>query len=125
LIEIFDLFEIEFICSLVILVCFNDLIERRGVVTILIFEIVLICYNNKWRHRSTIRIDVLDYNNLFSIIKLYIFNLFTPVIQHYNKSGYNLVYKKAYLVKILNIGFYNTILSNYILGKSKPNFNDL
>ncbi len=86
---------------------------------------ILICYNNKWRYCSTIRIDILDYNDLFPITKLYNFNFSTPVVQRYNKDGYDLAYKKVYLVEIPDIGLYNTIFDNHILEKSKLNFNDL
>ncbi len=86
---------------------------------------VLTCYNNKWKYRPTTRIDVLNYSDPFSITKLYSFNFLMPVIQYYNKNGCDLIYKKAYLVEILNIGFYNIILDNYILEKSKPSLNDL
>ncbi len=71
------------------------------------------------------RIDILDYNDPFPIIKLYNFNFFILVVQYYNKDGYNLAYKKACLVEIPNIGLYNTIFGNYILEKSKSNFNNL
>ena len=86
---------------------------------------VLTCYNNKWWYRSIIRIDVLDYNDPFPIVRLYGFNFLILIVQHYNKGGYNLAYKKVYLVEILNIGFYNTMFSHYILKKSKLNFNNL
>jgi len=86
---------------------------------------ILACYNNKWRYCLTIRIDVLDYNDLFSIARLYSFNFLLPVVRHYNKDGYNLIYKKAYLVEILNIGFYNIMFDNYILEKLKLGSNNL
>ena len=124
LIEIFNLFETEFIYNLIIFVYSNDLIGRIKVITISIFQMILTCYNNKWRHCPTIKINVLDYNNLFLIIRLYSFNFFTLVVQYYNKSGRDLVYKKACLVEIPNVGFYNIIFSNYILEKSKLNSND-
>ncbi len=125
LIEVFNLFETEFIYSLIILVYSNDLIGRIKVVAILIFQMILVYYNNKWRYRLTTKIDTLDYNNLFSIAKLYSFNFFIPVIRHYNKDKYNLTYKKVYFVEIPNIGFYNIIFDNHILKKSKSNFNNL
>src|SRR6266699_1318949 len=125
LIEMFNLFEIEFIYNLAIFVYFNDLIGRKKVVAISIFEIVLTYYNNKWRHCPTIRIYILDHSNLFSIVKLYNFNFLTPVVRRYNKDGYDLAYKKACLVEILNIGLYNIIFNNNILEKSKPSFNNL
>ncbi len=86
---------------------------------------ILTYYNNKWQHRPTIRIDILNYNDLFSIVKLYSFNFLTPVIRCYNKGGYNLVYKKVYLVEVPDIGLYNTMFDNRILEKSKPTPNDL
>ncbi len=86
---------------------------------------ILTYYNNKQRYCSTIRIDILNYNNSFSIARLYSFNFFIPIIQHYNKSGYDLVYKKVYLVEIPDIGLYNIIFDNYILKKSKLNSNNL
>src|SRR6266566_4781319 len=95
LIEVFDLFETEFICSLTIFVYSNDLIGWRGVVVISIFEMVLICYNNKWKYCSIIRINVLDYNDLFLIVKLYSFSFFMSVVRRYNKGGYDLVYCKV------------------------------
>ncbi len=90
-----------------------------------IFQMILICYNNKWQYYLTIRIDALDYSNLFSIVRLYSFNFFIPVVQRYNKGGCNLIYKKVYLVEVLNIRFYNIMFGNYILEKSKLNFNNL
>ncbi len=86
---------------------------------------VLTYYNNKWKYCSTIRINVLNYNDLFSIAKLYSFNFLTPIVQYYNKDRCNLAYKKVCLVEVLNIGLYNIMFSNYILKKSKPNFNNL
>ena len=86
---------------------------------------ILAYYNNKWKHRPTIRIDVLDYNDLFSIAKLYNFSFLILIVQSYNKNRYDLVYKKACLVEISNAGLYNTIFNNYILKKSKPSPNDL
>ncbi len=121
----FDPFETEFIRSPIILVCPNNPIGRIRVITISIFQMILTYYNDKWRHHPTIRIDVLDYNDPFPIAKLYSFNFPTPVIQHYNKDKRNLAYKKAYLVEVPDIGLYNTIFGNYILKKSKPNFNNL
>src|SRR6266699_435851 len=94
LIEMFDPFETEFIRNLIILVYPNDPIGRRRIVAISIFQIILTYHNNKWRYHPTVRIDTLDYNNSFPIVKLYSFNFLTPVIQRYNKSRYNLVYKK-------------------------------
>ncbi len=86
---------------------------------------VLIYYNNKQRYRLTIRIDALDYSDLFLIIRLYSFSFLIPVIRYYNKGRYDLVYKKVYLVEVLDVGFYNIIFDNYILKKPKPNFNYL
>ncbi len=125
MIEIFDPFETEFIYSPIILVCPNDLIGRIKVVAISIFQMILACYNNKWRYRPTIRIDVLDYSDLFPIVKLYSFNFLTPIVQHYNKDRCDLAYEKAYFVEVLNIGLYNIIFGNYILKKSKLNSNNL
>ncbi len=121
----FDPFEIEFIYNPTIFACLNDLIKRKKIVTISIFKIVLIYYNNKWKHCPTIRINVLNYNDPFLIAKLYNFNFLTPVVWYYNKDKYNLAYKKIYLVEIPNVGLYNIIFSNYILKKSKPNLNNL
>jgi len=86
---------------------------------------ILTYYNNKWKHYPIIKIDILDYNDLFLFAKLYSFNFLTPVVQYYNKGRYDLAYKKTYFVEILNIRFYDTIFNNYILEKSKPNFNNL
>ncbi len=123
LIEIFDPFETEFICNPIILVCLNDLFGRKKVVAILIFQMILTYNNNKWRYRPTVRINTLNYNNLFLIARLYNFNFLISIVRCYNKSGYNLVYKKAGLIEIPNIAFYNIIFNNYILEKSKPNPN--
>src|SRR6266566_5597319 len=87
LIEVFDLFETEFICSPTILVCPNNLIGQIGIVTISILQMILACYNDKWWHRPTIRIDVLDHSDPFPIAKLYSFNFLIPVVQRYNKGG--------------------------------------
>ncbi len=121
----FDPFETEFICNLIIFVCPNDPIGRKRVVTILIFEMILIYYNDKWKYHSITKIDILNHNDLFSIVRLYSFNFPISVIRRYNKNRYNLVYKKTYLVEVLNVGLYNTIFGNYILKKSKSNFNNL
>src|SRR6266699_1638043 len=86
---------------------------------------ILTYYNDKWRYRPTIRIDVLNYSDPFPITRLYNFNFFTPIVQYYNKSGYNLAYKKVYLVEVPNIGLHNIIFDNYILKKSKSNPNNL
>ena len=86
---------------------------------------ILVYYNNKWRYCPTIRIDVLNYNDLFSIVKLYGFSFLMSIVRCYNKSGYNLAYKKVCFVEVPDIGFYNIIFNNYILEKSKPSFNDL
>jgi len=121
----FNLFETEFIYSLIILVYLNNLIGRKKVIAISIFEIVLTYYNNKWKHHLTTRINTLNHNDPFPIAKLHSFNFPIPVIRRYNKDGYNLAHKKTYLVEVLNIRLYNTILDNYILEKSKSNFNDI
>ena len=121
----FDLFETEFIRNPIILACLNDSIGRKKIVAIPIFKMVLICYNDKQRHRPTTRIDALDYNDPFPIAKLYSFNFFTPVVRCYNKDRCNLAYKKACLVEILDVGLYNIIFGNYILEKSKSNPNNL
>ncbi len=86
---------------------------------------IFTCYNDKWRYRPTIKINILDHNDLFPIARLYNFSFFTPVVWYYNKGGYDLAYKKAYLVEVLNIGFYNTMFGNHILEKLKSNLNDL
>ncbi len=86
---------------------------------------ILTYYNDKWQYRLIIKIDVLNYSDLFPIVRLYSFNFFTSVVQYYNKGRYNLVYKKAYLVEIPDVGLYNIIFDNYILEKLKLNFNDL
>ena len=86
---------------------------------------ILTCDNNKWRYRLIVKINVLNYNNPFLIIKLYNFNFFISVVQRYNKSRYNLVYKKIDLIEVLNVKLYNIIFGNYILEKSKPNLNNL
>src|SRR6266699_2890790 len=117
LIEMFDLFEIEFIRNPTILICSNNLIGQKKIVAISIFKIVLTYYNNKWRHRPTTKIDTLDHNDLFPIARLHNFNFPIPIVQHYNKGRCDLVYKKAYLVEIPDIGFYNTIFNNHILEK--------
>jgi len=85
---------------------------------------VLTYYNDKWKYRLIIRIDVLNHSDLFSIAKLYGFNFFTSVIRRYNKSGRDLAYKKTCFVEVPNVGFYNIMFGNYILEKSKPNFNN-
>ncbi len=125
LIEMFDLFEIEFIRSLTIFVCPNNPIGQIKVVAISIFHMILACYNNKWRHRPIIRIDALDYSDLFPIVRLYSFNFLMLVIRCYNKDGYDLVYKKACFVEVPDVGFYDIMFGNYILEKSKSSFNDL
>jgi len=125
LIEMFDLFETEFIYNPAIFVCFNNPIGRKKVVTISIFKMVLTYYNNKWRHRLTTRIDALNHNDPFPITRLYSFNFLTPVVQHYNKDGYNLVHKKTYLVEVPDVGLYNIMFDNHILEKSKPSPNNL
>ncbi len=86
---------------------------------------ILTYYNNKWRYHLITRINILNYSDPFPIIRLYNFNYFIPVVQYYNKGGYDLAYKKAYFVEVLNIGLYNIIFGNYILEKSKPSLNDL
>ncbi len=106
MIEVFDSFEIKFICSPIILVCPNDPIGRIRVITILIFQMILAYYNDKWRYRLIIRIDALDYSDPFPIIKLYGFNFLIPVVQYHNKSGCNLAYKKACFIEVSNVGFY-------------------
>src|SRR6266699_3397660 len=121
----FNLFETEFICSLIIFVYFNNPIGRKKVVIISIFKMVLIYYNNKWRYRPITRIDALNHSDLFPIVRLYNFNFPISIIQCYNKCGYNLAYKKIYFIEVLDIGLYNTIFNNYILKKSKPNPDDL
>ena len=50
---------------------------------------------------------------------------FIPVVRCYNKGGYDLVYKKAGFIEVPNIIFYNIVFDNYILKKSKLNFNYL
>ncbi len=47
------------------------------------------------------------------------------IIQCHNKGGYNLAYKKVYLVEMLDVRLYNTIFGNYILEKLKLSSNDL
>ena len=81
--------------------------------------------NNKWQYRSTVRINTLNHNDLFPIAKLYSFNFLIFIVQYYNKGKYDLAYEKAGLIEILNIIFYNIIFNNYILKKSKSNFNYL
>ncbi len=121
----FNLFETEIIYSPTILIYPNNLIGQIKVIAISIFQMILVCYNNKWRYRPIIRIDALDYNNLFSIARLYSFSFFTPVVRHYNKNKCDLAYKKVCFVEIPDVRFYNTIFGNYILEKSKPSSNDL
>ncbi len=125
MIKIFNLFETEFIYNPIILVYLNDPIGQIEIVAILIFQMILACYNDKWRYYLTIKIDVLDHSDLFPIVRLYNFSFLIPIVRHYNKDRYNLAYKKVYFVEVLNIGFYNIIFSNYILEKSKPNLNNL
>ncbi len=120
----FDPFETKFICSPIIFVCSNDSIRRIEVITISIFQMILIYYNDKWQYCPTTKIDVLNHNDLFPIVRLHNFNFFISVIQCYNKGECNLAYKKVYLVEILDVGFYNIIFGNYILEKSKLNFNN-
>ncbi len=84
---------------------------------------ILIYYNDKWQYHPTARINTLDYNDPFLIVKLYSFNFPIFIIQHYNKDKYDLIYKKAGFIEISNITFHNTIFNNYILKKPKPNFN--
>ena len=86
---------------------------------------VLTYYNDKWKHRPTTRINILDYNDPFLIVRLYNFNFLIPIVRYYNKNEYNLTYKKAYFIEISNVRFYNTIFGNYILKKSKLNPNNL
>ncbi len=86
---------------------------------------VLTYYNNKWKHRPTIRIDILNYSDPFPIARLYSFNFLISIVQYYNKDGYELIYKKACLVEIPNVGLYDIMFDNYILEKSKSSSNDL
>ncbi len=124
MIEIFDPFETKFIRNPTILACPNNPIGRTEVVVIPIFQMILACYNNKWQYRLTTKIDILNYNDLFSIVKLYSFSFLIPVVQYHNKDRYNLAYKKACFIEVLDIGFYNIMFGNYILEKSKPNLNN-
>ena len=121
----FDLFETEFIHNPTILVCLNNSIGRRKIIIISIFKMILTYYNNKWKYRPTIKINVLDHSDPFPITKLHNFNFLIPVVRCYNKDGYDLAYKKVYLVEVLNIGLHNIIFDNYILKKSKSNPNNL
>ncbi len=125
MIEVFDLFETEFIRSSTIFVCSNNLFGWKGVVTISIFQMILIYDNDKWRYCLTARINVLDYNDPFPIAKLYSFSFLTFIVRCHNKDGCDLTYKKAGLIEVPDIAFYNTVFGNYILEKSKPNLNDL
>src|SRR6266566_5655012 len=125
LVKIFDLFEIEFIRNPIIFIYFNNSIGRKDVIIILILQMILAYYNNKWQYYLTARIDVLNYNDLFPIAKLYSFSFFIFIVRRYNKDGYNLAYEKVDLVEVLDIGFYDTIFGNYILKKPKLNFNNL
>ncbi len=121
----FNPFKTEFIRNPTILIYLNNPIGRTRIIAIPILQIILTYYNNKWRHRPTIRINTLDYNDPFSITRLYSFSFSTPIVRHHNKSGCNLAYKKACLIEIPDIGFHNIILNNYILEKSKSNPNNL
>ena len=121
----FDLFETEFIYNPTIFICFNNPIGQTKIIAIPIFQMILAYYNNKWRYRPTIRIDILDYNNLFPIVKLYDFNFPISIVRYYNKGKYDLAYKKAYFVEVPDVGLYNTMFGNYILEKSKSSLNDL
>jgi len=47
LIEMFDLFETEFIYNLIMFICSNNLIERKKIITISIFKMILTYYNDK------------------------------------------------------------------------------
>ena len=125
LIEILDPFKTKFIRNPTILVCSNNPIGQIEIVAISIFQIILSYYNNKWRYCPTIRIDTLNYNNPFPIVKLYGFNFPTPVVQHHNKDECNLAYKKVCLVEIPDIGFYNIMFGNHILEKLKSSLNNL
>ncbi len=86
---------------------------------------VLTCYNDKWRHRPTTRIDVLDYSNPFPIARLHGFSFLTPVVRCYNKGRCDLAYKKACFVEVPDIGLYDIIFGNHILEKLKSSLNDL
>jgi len=57
LIEMFDLFETEFIYNSTIFVSSNNSIGRRRIVTILIFEMVLTYYNNLFLSDWIIKIN--------------------------------------------------------------------
>jgi len=43
--------------------------------------------NNKWQYHPTTKIDTLNYNNLFPIIKLYNFNFSTSIVKIGNHFG--------------------------------------
>ncbi len=86
---------------------------------------ILAYYNDKWRYYPTVRINILDYSDPFPIVRLYNFSFFIFIVRRYNKSRYDLVYKKACFVEILDVRFYDTMFGDYILEKSKPSFNNL
>ncbi len=121
----FNPFETEFIYNLIILVYSNDPIGWIRVVVISILQIILIYHNDKWQYRLIIKIDILNYSNLFPIARLYSFSFLISIVRCYNKGRCNLAYEKVYLVEVLDIGLYNTIFDNYILKKSKPSSNNL
>src|SRR6266566_6970604 len=117
LIEIFNLFETEFIRSPTILVCPSNLFKWKKVIVILILQIILIYDNDKWQYRLTVKINILDYNDPFSIARLYGFSFPMSIVRYHNKDGYDLAYEKAGFIEIPDIVLYNIIFGNYILEK--------
>src|SRR5437763_17078753 len=79
--------------------------------------------HNKRRYSLTVRINTLDYYNLFPITRLYHLDLFIAFRTYYNYYGRDLAYYKPSLIKILNIIFINFILSYHVSYEVKPALN--
>jgi len=112
------------ICCLAVISNSDYLVRWKSVVLIPRCEVVFACNNNKWWHCLALGIDALDYYNLFSIARLYLFCFCTPIWACYNHCSWDNTHHKPSLVKVVDICIVDTILRDCITYKLKPTTNN-
>ena len=81
--------------------------------------------NNKRRDRPALGIDALNHRSLFSIARLGQFRVSSPIRACNNHRCGDLTYRKAGLVKVVDVGIGDLVFRDRIAHKVKPGLNKL
>ncbi len=124
-VEVLDPIQAYYISSLAIIGSYNALVGREVALSILVSEVVLPSQDNEGGDGLTKGIDALDHRCLFTVARL---GQLCPAQAIRGRNYYTCeddAYYKPSFVEVIDVVFYDAILSFNILHQGKPPTNNL